>query len=150
MCITLLITMLLASPAQAELVKSVLQKPNQAVTRENLRAARACDGKERKCANGERAGLVLPNCELVCPEDNRQDLSCYKGMAEDSGEYEYQWVEAEVPGTPVIYSAGGSWSGSKTPPSNCTVFEVVRRPTLPAESFRRPAGHRPGKVRDAR
>lgn len=154
MTIALLVS-LLSLPVQAELVKSVLQEPNQEVTRENLRAARICDGKERKCASGSRAGVVLPSCELVCPEDNRHDLSCYKGVLEDEGEYEYTWVEAEVPGTPVIYSAGGAWKTSETPALNCTVFETIRRPAIPAESFRRPAfhgqkPHHPQKVRHAR
>jgi hypothetical protein len=131
-------------------VKSVILKANQEVSRENLRAARICEGKERKCANGSRAGLVLPSCELVCPEDNRKDLSCYQGMAEDQGEYEYSWVEREVPGTPVIHSAGGAWHVSDTPALNCTVFEIVNRPAIPADAFRRPASHKPQKVRDAR
>jgi hypothetical protein len=136
-------------PVQAELVKSVVSKPNQEVSRETLPAAKVCEGKERRCADGSRAGLVLPSCELVCPEDNRKDLSCYQGIADDSGEYEFRWVEREVPGTPVIYSAGESWSGSSERGFNCTVFELVRQSMIPAESFRRPANHRPLKVAPA-
>lgn len=144
-----ILSALLSAPAEAKLVKSVIIRPNEVVTRETLKAARACEGKERKCGDGSRAGLILPNCELVCPEDNRKDLSCYKGIAEDQGEYEYSWVEEEVPGTPVLYSAGGSWDISGAPALNCTVFEIVRRPLIPTESFRRPATHRPQRVAPA-
>jgi hypothetical protein len=140
----------LTAPAQAKLVKTVYQKPNERVTAETLPAARACEGNHRTCRNGRSAGLVLPTCERVCPEDNRHDLACYAGLAEDADPSLVVWEEREDLDLPVIYSEGGEGkSMGAGAPLDCEVFEIVKQPKFPAGKAYAPS-HGSLEVRPAR
>lgn len=141
----------LTPPAEAKLVKSAMMLPNEKLTAENLPAARACAGKKRICANGRPAALLLPTCELVCPEDGRKDVSCYRGLMEESDESRITWVEVpEIPEKPLIYSEGSYSPGSDEPAADCEVLELVRASAFPAGAFYGKNHRKSRKVKTAR